>query len=127
MLDRHFYDPKPQPVVRIEEPCADADALASVHLGAGWGLHSYRHLTHDLKTILRPGYWHSVLDRGFCVGDSIVCYLGDIGSRTVVELGIVSVSHRPRSIEVSIIRRHKETPVDESLFDDEPKAKSRRA
>lgn len=128
MLERNFYDPVSKPVAKHEAPAADPAGLASLHLMAGWAMHFYRHREHDLRTILDPNYWRTAIDRNFTVGDTITAYLGEVGERTIVDLAVLSVCHRPKQVEVSIVGRRKETAVDASHFtDDGPKARSRKA
>jgi hypothetical protein len=103
VLERNFYDPISQPVAKHEAPAADPIGLASLHLMAGWAMH-YRHRSGP-----RGPFWIELLAhrdrRNFTPGDTIRCYLGEIGSRTIVDLALLSVCHRPKQVEVSIIGR----------------------
>jgi hypothetical protein len=83
---------------------------------SGWTQHFYRHKTHGLREVINPEYWRDAGNLG--MGDTITCYLGRIGERTIVTLGVLRRTTQPRGVEVSIISRSKETPVDPAHFED---------
>ena len=107
------------------QPVVDRKCFDTSNLSADWRRHFYWHPRHTLRDVIEPTYWTKEVIGNLHPGDIIFCELGELGERLFVDLGVLAVGHK--TVEVSIIRRDKETRVSvEHFADAEPRSKARR-
>jgi hypothetical protein len=106
------------------QPVVDRACFDTHNMSADWRRHYYWHNRHGLQDVIRPDYWGKEVIGNLHPGDIIHCELGELGERLFVDLGVTGVGHK--TVEVSIVRRDKETRVSVEHFADESRAKSRR-